>query len=74
MTRLRFTLVLAAAIAALAAAPAGAYEHRGQQVGSQVLPQHWNTLPIALTVDNLGDQHPARDQHGDRHMERRRHR
>ena len=39
-------------LAALAAAPAGAYEHLGQTVGSQVLPQHWRTLPIALTVDN----------------------
>lgn len=52
MTRLRFILVLAAALAALAAAPAGAYEHLGQQIGSQVLPQHWRTLPIALTVDS----------------------
>jgi Matrixin len=52
MTRLRFTLALAATLAALAAAPAGAYEHLGQQVGTQVLPQHWRTLPIALTVDN----------------------
>jgi Carboxypeptidase regulatory-like domain len=52
MTRLRHILVLAAAVAALAAAPAGAYEHLSQQIGSQVLPQHWATLPIALTVDN----------------------
>ncbi len=44
--------MLAAAVAALVAAPAGAYEHLGQQIGSQVLPQHWATLPIALTVDN----------------------
>jgi hypothetical protein len=51
MTRLRLSLALAAAIAALGAAPASAYEHLGQQVGSQVLPQHWATLPIALTVD-----------------------
>ena len=54
MTRLRLTLALAAAAAALAVVPpaAGAYEHLGQQIGSQVLPQHWATLPIALTVDN----------------------
>jgi len=52
MTRLRFTLVLAAALAALSGAPAGAYEHLGQQVGSQVFSQHWRTLPVALTVDN----------------------
>ncbi len=52
MTRLRLALILAVALAVLAAAPAGAYEHLGQQIGTQVLPQHWRTLPIALTVDN----------------------
>jgi matrixin len=52
MTRLRLTLALAVALAALAAAPAGAYEHLGEQIGTQVLPEHWRTLPIALTVDN----------------------
>jgi hypothetical protein len=52
MTRLRFALMLAVALAVLGVAPAGAYEHLGQQSGSQVLPQHWRTLPIALTVDN----------------------
>ena len=48
----RRTLLLAAAIAALAAPSAGAYGHLGEAVGSQVLPQHWRTLPIAITVDN----------------------
>jgi hypothetical protein len=52
MTRLRVTLTLAAAIGALAAAPAGAYQHLGEQVGSQVLSEHWASLPITLTVDN----------------------
>jgi Quinohemoprotein amine dehydrogenase, alpha subunit domain III len=52
MTRLRTTLALAVALAALAAAPAAGYEHLGEVVGSNVLPEHWRTLPIALQVDN----------------------
>jgi hypothetical protein len=52
MTRARLALLLAVIAAAFAAAPAGAYEHLGVQIGAQVLPKHWRTLPIALTVDN----------------------
>jgi carboxypeptidase family protein len=48
---MRRAIVLAAALVALAAAPAPAYEHLGEQIGTQVLPKHWRTLPIALTVD-----------------------
>jgi Quinohemoprotein amine dehydrogenase, alpha subunit domain III len=55
MTRLRSTLVLAAALAVLAAAPAGAYQHLSSDTGgSGVSPDHWPALdlPIALTLDN----------------------
>jgi hypothetical protein len=53
MTRVRRTLVLAAVLALVAAPSAGGYGHLGEQVGSQVLPQHWpsSLLPINLTVD-----------------------
>ena len=62
---------LAVTVAALLAGTAEAYEHLGwKMVGSDVrLSQHWRTLPIALTVDNGGDQCPARDR-GRRHVER----
>jgi carboxypeptidase family protein len=49
----RRVLGLAAAVLALAAPSAAGYSHISEQVGSQVLPQHWRTssLPIDLTVD-----------------------
>ena len=52
MTPLRLVVLLAVTVAALLAGTAEAYEHFGEVVGSDVLPQHWRTLPIALTVDN----------------------
>ena len=52
MTPLRLVVLLAVALAALLAGQAEAYEHLGEVVGADVLPQHWRTLPIALTVDN----------------------
>ena len=52
MTRHRQTLALAMAVTFLAAAPAGTYQHLSQVVGSQALPQHWRTLPIAMRIDN----------------------
>src|SRR6185436_2046814 len=45
-------LVLALALAALGAAPAGAYQHLSQHAAvSGVQPDHWQTLPIDLSVD-----------------------
>ncbi|MEA2135540.1 MAG: hypothetical protein QOC68_3449 [Solirubrobacteraceae bacterium] len=55
MTRLRLTLALAAAVAALGAAPAGAYQHFAQDTGGPVVsPSHWRalSLPISLSLDN----------------------
>ncbi|HET8757587.1 MAG TPA: hypothetical protein VFM58_16330, partial [Solirubrobacteraceae bacterium] len=50
---IRRVLVIAATLFALAAPAAGAYSHFGEQVGTQVLTQHWPTslLPINLSVD-----------------------
>jgi hypothetical protein len=52
MRALRAIIVLAA-IAVVAAPPAGAYQHLSQETGfSGVLPDRWQALPIAITVDN----------------------
>jgi hypothetical protein len=53
MTRSRRVLLLTAAVCAVAASSAAGYSHISEQVGTQVLPQHWRTssLPINLTVD-----------------------
>ena len=50
---IRRTCAATAALLALAAPPAAGYSHFGEQVGTQVLTQHWRTtaLPINLTVD-----------------------
>src|SRR6185295_1879292 len=45
-------LVLGLALALVAAAPAGAYQHLSQHAAvSGVQPDHWQTLPINLSVD-----------------------
>ncbi len=52
MTRLRRTLLLATAVAAVAAAPTGAYQFLSETNGAT--PSRWPalSLPIALTLDN----------------------
>src|SRR3954463_7985738 len=50
MNPLRLVVLLVVALAALFAGGAEAYEHLGETVGSDVLSQHWRTLPIALTA------------------------
>ena len=56
----------------VAAAPAGAYQHLSQHAAvSGVQPDHWQTLPIDLTVDNGPTDILGRDHHRDRHLERR---
>jgi hypothetical protein len=55
MTRLRWTLLLALTLAALAAPGVGAYQHLSESTGgSGVSPDRWLalSLPISLTVDN----------------------
>jgi hypothetical protein len=52
MTPLRLVVLLAVTAAALLAGTAEAYEQFGEVVGSEVLPQHWRTFPIAVTVDS----------------------
>ena len=42
-------LALALAVAALAAAPASAYQHLSENEGP---PSHWLSLPIDLVIDN----------------------
>jgi len=50
---IRRTCAATAALLALAAPQAAAYSHFGEQVGSQVLTQHWRdaSLPVNLSVD-----------------------